>query len=42
MGSVWIAKWAGVGCVARGGSLFFSTYYGVVGMSFLFFLLKYY
>ena len=23
MGSVCVAKWAGVGCVARGGSLFF-------------------
>ena len=34
MGSGCFTKWAGVGCVARGGSLF-STYYGGVGVSFL-------
>ena len=35
MGSGCITKWAGVGCVARGGSLF-TTYYGGVGVSFHF------
>ena len=34
MGSECITKWAGVGYIARGGSLF-STYYGGVGVSFL-------
>ena len=38
MGSGYITKWAGLGYVARGGSLF-STYYGGVGMSFLLLLL---
>ena len=38
MGSGCITKWAGVGYIARGGSLF-STYYGRVGVSFLFLLL---
>ena len=38
MGSEGITKWAGVGYIARGGSLF-STYYGGVGVSFLLLLL---
>ena len=38
MGSGCITKWAGVGYVARGGTLF-STYYGGVGVSFLLLLL---
>ena len=38
MGSGCITKWAGVGSIAREGSLF-STYYGEVGVSFLLLLL---
>ena len=38
MGSGCVTKWAGVGYIARGGSLF-STYYGRVGVSFPFLLL---